>query len=263
LNSKGRSKDVKEDCFNNFCTYVSEKSKAVNKGHTFFDDNTGHKNTNKFIMSGGGWGELSEEFKALWNGKIGLEGGEESFRKIIEFLRERDEKTRSLTITSCLVFGEKPTHFLMTGMTRKTRKGDRKPIDEKIAGYLPHLTQEEIDQMEPRDREGMSDARSKWPTAFKTINKSMIDKIALIAIEGSDLPVAEQLRVRMGGKTSELDESGDYIEALRAREGGRRAAEIKLERKAFILSTRRFWEDESVMILFRKPGGSAAAVEAE
>lgn len=132
---------------------------------------------------------ISDDFYALFNNKWQMSAGGETYVLAVEWLSDRfdhDPKAYLQSIVACVIFAEKPKHFMITGQTKNTRKGDGNGADVRLASFLPQMAEDDYQAMlvskNPQDIE-CRNARSLFPEEFKRINSTMISNIGLLVLE--------------------------------------------------------------------------------
>jgi hypothetical protein len=121
------------------------------------------------------------------SGSESLTGGGIAYDMMFNFYMMSTMK--AVLLYACYAFVEKPLIYLMTGKTKNTQRNGNK-VSDKLASILPKHTDEEMDLIEKTQtlkgipvEERMSSVRKSYPTAFKSLNISMMRKIAYVSLE--------------------------------------------------------------------------------
>jgi hypothetical protein len=190
-------------------------------------------------------------------------GGGQGYDKIPEFLRDNAE----FKIITCIVFSEKPRKLLITGSTKidgyddrrsmEKAKGTGKGVDERLAQYLPMLTDEEYAEV-MKDRE--TERLRKHFGAFSKVNFSMARRVAMVALEylPTDFnPVVAQFFSKYDNKRpSEIT-----IDDAAFAELSSDSVKVKREQIMRFKSEAKYWKADSIVAIFK--GKPAAAKQAE
>jgi hypothetical protein len=121
--------------------------------------------------------------ESLFNGFQVLTGGTEGIENAAKWLGENTD-LRYHKVYSCSVMSEKPKELLLTGLSKSIAakgKNKKNTILVGVAKYLPMLTAEQKDEMEPSNKREMERKRSLWPDEFKNMSVTMIRNVSLLA----------------------------------------------------------------------------------
>jgi len=127
-----------------------------------------------------------DEYIKLFMGYNIIQGGGEGMKECVSWLKGHSKDHRSKIMTACIIFTEKPSDLLLTGLSKnmkKKGKTKKSVISVEIAKYLPKIAKVAIDAMEPRPALEMKMRRKEWPLEFQLVNMSMVLRCAYIMLQ--------------------------------------------------------------------------------